>query len=60
MLIVLFDVFDKLMQNERAGEPPQVWREAIGEVIVFDVPILIALFVMWKSVVSLPKIKLRP
>jgi hypothetical protein len=52
MLIVFFDLLDKLMQSDRVKEPPQVWREAIGEVIVFDVPIVIALFVMWKSVVS--------
>jgi len=53
MMILLASTLDKWKYNEPIfPDRATAWRMAALEFVVFDVPILIALFVMWKSVSS--------
>ncbi len=49
MLTLIFAQIDK-SQNQRGIR--ELWLNVLGELLLFDVPVVVALIVMWLSVVK--------
>ncbi len=49
MLTLIFAQLDKAQTQRRIRE---LWLNVLGELLLFDVPVVVALIVMWLSVVK--------
>ena len=50
MLTLLFAALDGVFPDEM--EPSAIWYMIGGELIIFDVPAIVILIIIWRSVVS--------